>query len=286
MVTHTLRAVTTLSLVALMLALTWGNASAQEASTKSDTLESESEKDARLKEMMRQAGIYELEAIQDSPRILPLHTKPLMRFNNPVGGVPDGVVVMWLDGARPAVLAQVFMTSDKIWLHEMQSMAASPLVLRDQENNRIPWRPRKKGLEWHKLDDVDPPAESKVARRIQMRKISESFSASDEFKRNSADKETSQYQLRLMPRPLYRYPDNAQGMIDGAVFAFVHGTDPEVFVALEAAQIDGKRIWRYALAPMTCWAVQVQYKGSEVWNLPERLNKSSAIGDYHVWRYQ
>ena len=247
------------------------------------TDDSEGAPDARLAEMLRQAGIYELKTDENPPRTLSLYPKPLMRFNNPVGGVPDGIVVMWMDGARPAVLAQVFQTSEQVWVHEMQSMAASPLVMHDRRSQRVPWQPREKGLKWHLLDDAEAPASSKVVRRVQMREISGTFSASDDFKRHAADVTTSRYQLRLLPRPLYRYPDNPGDVIDGAVFAFVHGTDPEVFVALEAIEQDGKRSWRYALAPMTCWAVQVQRKGVEVWSVPERLGKSSRDVDYHVW---
>ena len=47
--------------------------------------------------------------------------------------------------------------------------------------------------------------------------------------------------LRLLPKPLYRYerPDGPTSSSDGALFAFVLGTDPEVFLLLEAADRPG-----------------------------------------------
>ena len=73
-------------------------------------------------------------------------------------------------------------------------------------------------------------------------------------------------------------------MIDGAVFAFVHGTDPEVFLVIEIRKDKRGEIgWHYTLTPMTCWAVQVARGDSEVWSVPERLGKSSRRDLYHVW---
>ena len=64
------------------------------------------------------------------------------------------------------------------------------------------------------------------------------------------------------------------------------GTDPEMFLLLEAVENDEGSTWRFALAPMTCWAIEAKYHGQVVWNVDERLNKSSASGNYHVWFYE
>src|SRR5262245_41536131 len=74
------------------------------------TADSQQRKD-RLESMKRQAAEYTLtlaaEVSSSKPTKLTLHDEPLLRFSNPVGGVPDGIVVMWKHGARPAVFAQV-----------------------------------------------------------------------------------------------------------------------------------------------------------------------------------
>jgi hypothetical protein len=111
------------------------------------------------------------------------------------------------------------------------------------------------------------------------------FSATDDFK-SSTDREATRYELRLLPTPVYRYQDAKGGINDGAVFAFVHGTDPELFLILEHQGQGDKAGWFYALAPMTCWAVQAKLDKTEVWSVPECLNKTTPQGPYHAWAHR
>jgi hypothetical protein len=60
-------------------------------------------------------------------------------------------------------------------------------------------------------------------------------------------------------------------LLDGALFAFVLGTDPEVFLFLEARSGRESLEWQYALAPMTIYAVKASYRGNAVWELPNRI---------------
>jgi hypothetical protein len=50
----------------------------------------DSESDRRLKFMQSAAAEYAVQT--DAGKELPLHTEPLLRFNNPVSGMPDGSV--------------------------------------------------------------------------------------------------------------------------------------------------------------------------------------------------
>jgi hypothetical protein len=58
--------------------------------------------------------------------------------------------------------------------------------------------------------------------------------------------------LRPLATPLYRYPTRG-AVLDGALFAFVVGTDPELLLLIEAQ--DDR--WRYAVARMNRDALQV-----------------------------
>lgn len=279
-------------LLLVSLTMTWLSAATAQDSQDSEVadvragVKNKAESDARLKVMLTQASDYDLTIETDPPRLLQLHEQPLIRFNNPVSGVPDGVVVMWKDGARPAVIAQVFQLRDGQWLHEVQSMAPAPLTMQQKASKKDVWQPRDVGLSWLTLADVAVEGKTATARLIQMRNIAADFSAVDQFQVNAGDTDRSSYDLRLLPRPLYRYSDPGAGVIDAAVFAYVHGTDPEMFLVIEAMKSDEKTSWRYSLAPMTCWAVEAKYKGTDVWSVPERLNKSTVKGNYHVWFYR
>ncbi len=235
----------------------------------------------RLAEMKAQAAAYAV--LQDGGlQPLALHEGPLLRFSNPVGGVPDGIVVMWKDGQRPAVLAQVFQTKEGLWIHECQSLAAAALSVRLGE--KVVWSPRGAAPKFESLSGGPAAANTAARRLVQMKAIAAEFSASDDFKINSRDKETTRHELRLLPTPVYRYADSAAAVADGAVFAFVHGTDPEVFLVLELRSNQaGESSWHYTLAPMTCWAVQVSRGQTPVWSVEERMGKNKPQDLYHVW---
>ena len=71
--------------------------------------------------------------------------------------------------------------------------------------------------------------------------------------------------MRLLPQPLFRYGSEDSEVVDGALYAFVQGTDPEVILRLEARQTDDGPEWQYALARMNSVKFVAQYQGREVW---------------------
>jgi hypothetical protein len=92
--------------------------------------------------------------------------------------------------------------------------------------------------------------------------------------------------LRQMPHPIDRYSDAEAGQIDGAIFLFSIGTNPEVMVLLEAQgpSLD-KAIWRYPVAPVNVAPFEVAIDHKEVWKQPyhsERANTPN--GSYFAVR--
>jgi hypothetical protein len=196
---------------------------------------------------------------------------------------------MWKDGKRPAVFAQVFQTKDGLWVHECQSLAAAGLSM--TKGGTVFWQPKEGAEAFRRLEDATAPASTPGRRLVQMKDIAAQFTAADDFKINTSDPEPTRHTLRLLTTPIYRYEDAEGGIQDGAVFAFVHGTDPEVFLVLESrlpakGDVKDQIGWHYTLAPMTCWAVTVEHREKQVWSLPERLNKSKPGDLYHVWLHR
>lgn len=239
------------------------------------------EQKERLETMKRQAAEYELTLDTTPPARLTLHSEPLLRFSNPVGSVIDGVLVMWKEGERPAVFAQIFQVKDKLWIHECQSLAAEGLSMRI--GKKTPWHPEEGAQKFTPLPEAPPAAKGTVQRLVQMKTLAARFSAADDFRTHPNDHEINRYQLRRMAKPVYRYRDAERRINDGAVFAFVHGTDPEVFLILEHRGDGDQARWYYLLVPMTCWAVTAKLDGREIWSVPERYGKSTPRGPYHVW---
>ena len=75
--------------------------------------------------------------------------------------------------------------------------------------------------------------------------------------------------LTLIPQPLLRYDAPDDGVIDGAVFSFAMGTDPEILLVIEAKQFKaGSPAFRYAPARANFQALNLALEGRQVWNVP------------------
>jgi len=95
-----------------------------------------------------------------------------------------------------------------------------------------------------------------------MRSFAERFTAAVDPSRSG--KWQDRHQLRLLTTPVYRYADAAE-VLDGALFAFVQGTNPEVLLLIEAPQGESPGRWQYGFAPMTSFEAQVRRDDKIVW---------------------
>jgi hypothetical protein len=72
--------------------------------------------------------------------------------------------------------------------------------------------------------------------------------------------------MRMLPQPIYRYSSSAADVLDGAMFVFVEGTDPEAYLLLEASGVD-KPVWRFAFARMNLVEFWGRHQGEVVWHV-------------------
>jgi len=162
-------------------------------------------------------------------------------------------------------------------VHELHSL--SPDVLNSTGKDSESWKP-KAGVKRYPLVDAPSPASSPIGRLQQMRALCRDFSA------HSMSVRGERTELRLLPQPLYRFNSTDPNVVDGALFAFVCsiGTDPEVFLQLEARDLgDGPR-WHYTLARFSHMDLHVQYRGKEVWQaLRDQENTMAHNADYTYW---
>jgi hypothetical protein len=132
---------------------------------------------------------------------------------------------------RPTALATLEMyprEGDTAYLqHECISAMEEPFSV-DTERG-FHWSPSSTQLKFTAIPKAPVVVKSEAARLIQMRALMRRFSASEVAKGIPAE-------LRLLPQPLDRYSDPKNGITDGAIFAFVHGTNPELMLLIEAQQ--------------------------------------------------
>jgi hypothetical protein len=223
----------------------------------------------RLKFMKDSVRSYELSRSGDQGSVLKLQEKPVFRMGKQYANdVEEGAIFLWTgEHGRPEAAVQVFQIKNAqepqgLWIHEFTSLA--PTTLTAVRSGQTWWAPTVPGIDFKPLPGAPKPAESVAQRARQMRALAEGFRASDNF----GGKGWSE--LRLLPTPISRYGESGTKLVDGALFAFVIGTDPEVFLFLEARTGKEDLQWDYALAPMTVFAVKGSYQGKAVWELPDR----------------
>ena len=77
------------------------------------------------------------------------------------------------------------------------------------------------------------------------------------------------YELRLMPKPLLRYSNPKEKLLDGAIFAFSYGTNPELLALIEAqGDAPESAEWRVGFARCGTAEPHVLLNDDEIFHLP------------------
>jgi hypothetical protein len=231
----------------------------------------------RLEFLLEQTDKLQLDVADDASRRLKRGDQPILRWSNPVRDfVNDGVTFLFFEGERPRALASVWvrgreasLTKGEIW-RELISFSSEPLSCR--RDGEVLWSPKTGGLVDQMLADAPRPASRRSQRLVQMRELAHRFRA-------ASYKPDAPNELRLLNQPLYRYPHETADTLDGGLFGFTEGNDPEVFLLLEAVAVDNgqRHEWRYTLARSTGYRVTVDLDGRQVfsvepfWSTPQSL---------------
>ncbi|HUQ69292.1 MAG TPA: hypothetical protein VM165_07215 [Planctomycetaceae bacterium] len=213
-------------------------------------------------------GRCEFTLESEPQRRLTLHPHPILRFSNPTVGQVFGDTYLWTDRGRPAVVASYYKFFSPDWGRnlEVSSLAEGRISAR-MDQVRF-WTPAESGVTFQPLADAEPPAPSPAARLVQMRRLAAGFKALLADTRNEGNVVTRQ--LRQLTQPVYRYPpaDADATYLDGAMFAFVEGTDPEVLLLLEAVPVGNVARWRFGLARTNGGALRVTFRDRPIWSVP------------------
>lgn len=186
--------------------------------------------------------------------------EPLLRWTNPIRKTPGGAVYLWTSEGRPAVAMCVYTYSEQGLDWEIQSLLPSRVT--GVREGRDVWTPKTPGVTFAPVPDAPAPAATEKLRLIQMRGLSRLFGAT------IGAEGKNQRKVRRLTQPLHRYGDPDGEVVDGAMFGFVMGTDPEVLLLLEARRNGDELRWEYALGRMTGSVCTATLSGKEVWSVP------------------
>ncbi len=212
----------------------------------------------RHERMLKLAQSYELTG--DSPAKIALRERPIFSWANPEVKSIGGELYLWTAGGQPVATIGIWTYDDVTDSFELQSLCTHSIDA--QSKQAVPWRPRVGGLTFVKLEGVPTPDNAPARRQTQMRNVLRQKFTGEITKNDSGQIE----KLRLLSQPIYRYDPMPANLIDGAIFAFAYGTDPEIFVLLEARKTDSGPQWYYAFAPATSRRARGYLDGQKLWD--------------------
>lgn len=214
-----------------------------------------------------QAAEYELQADEQQLQ----REEPVLRFNDNVTGVVDAILFVWTRDSRPEAAASFWYRKDGLQAHEFVSLSRGEVEM--TLGQQVVWNPSESGVQFKPIPDASKPAETPLRRLVQMRRLANRFGAS--VKMRSGD-----LRLRLMPQPMIRYAPKESTTVDGAVFSFSKGTNPEVLLLIEAIK-DKSGGLQYVYAPvrMTSRACKLLLDEQPAWSV-EHERGDLTIGVY------
>jgi hypothetical protein len=206
--------------------------------------------------------------------------EPIYVWTNPLRSRgQDGAVYVWTCQGRAEVVSSFFSfpaTGPRSMAHEFHSLSLSVLDVERTGGRVSDWKPRAPGIEIAPISGALVPGRSASQRLVQMRTLAHDFSAS------TKDHDDRDWELRLLPQPLYRYQSTDPDVLDGAVFAFVTsaGTDLEALLVIEARKTaaNAEPAWHYAIARFTDLELWGRHKGKQVFHEPS-IQYGAAVQD-------
>src|SRR5262245_39440367 len=175
------------------------------------------------------ASDYEIVRGADRQAKLALRPEAILHWSNPVrGGETNGSVFVWTYEGRAELVGTIFShlvrgeANQKAIAHSFQSLSHEPLG-GSRPGAPGAWSLAGAGVQPRPIPGAPPPAATAAGRLLQMRDLAREFSATTNL-------EGVEQELRLLPQPIHRNAKSVGPVLDGALFTFVTGTDPELML--------------------------------------------------------
>lgn len=206
------------------------------------------------------ASQYEVAGGGRDAKPFELHPQPVLNWNNPERRTDVGAMFFWTQEGRPQAAMCIYPSGPSHLEYEFQSI--SDKRIRASAGGGPIWEPTRPGVDFLPLESSQPVSESRQVRTRQLRGLARGFQVALKPKGKPTQS------LRMLATPVYRYAEpkeDKRAWIDGAVFTFVQGTDPEALLLLEAVRDGEKLRWQYAMARMTVVPVVAHRDSELVW---------------------
>ncbi|WP_182869974.1 hypothetical protein [Stieleria mannarensis] len=229
---------------------------------------------------LQQAKSYELRLADPGDETLTLVPEPVLRWQNPLRSTTHGECFVWTRDGKAVGFASIFSypieNNQRNVARAFNSFADGPLVADD--DGRPFWQaPSVSKEEWQMVPGSPEVASSAARRLFQMRSLARQFSA--QLGGTDGDEQRT---LRLMAAPLYRYASQDDAEKDGALFAFVMGTDPEIILLIESRETDSGLKWFFLAARHSYTTLVLRHQDREVWRYTRREHSPRYLSQHGI----
>lgn len=213
--------------------------------------------DERMKVMRGAIDMFRVTSLEiKSESALKFSDRPLLRYNDQtreagqgIQGVLDATVWRLGETGRPQAIVtlEIYQVRDGSPLLTYEFVSLTPHKFQMRNLRGPTWLPGSTQLEMAALPDAPAPAGKARVRLIQMRDLARRFTAQEKLGPQKID-------CRLLSQPIDRYDDAAAGIVDGAVFVFANGTNPEMGLLIECSD----KQWSYGIFRLAAAVLFVQ----------------------------
>jgi hypothetical protein len=236
------------------------------------------ERTAQLARMKQIAEGFEVRVPRGGKQVMGnLTAKRLLRYNDVTRQSRESTLWLWMERDTPCGLMAIESCPDnpagRRLLYEFVSLSDQKVSV--SRGSDWKWDAAESGLQRRPIPDAPEPAAKPSTRLTQAKQLFQRFSAHEKAVAEG------RIELRPLANPLYRYSDDATGVLDAAVFAFVNGTNPEVLLVIDARRGEQNQVaaWGCSLAQMTGAEVSASLGQQEVWTQTE-ADPPAARGSY------
>ena len=212
--------------------------------------------------------------------LLDVDRKAKLRWGNPLRTSTHGDVFVWTKDGRVELVGTIFsyeINGGRRVAHEFHSMSDEPVSINREGRTFTIAAP---GVKYDLIPNAPDPAPNRAIRMAQMRRLSKSFTATL-LERNTNTKQP----LRPLNQALYRF-ETKEVDNDGAVFAYVMGTDPELLVAIESRPTEEGPKWHFAAGRFASEPLELMYKKKVVWKFGDGVNNDKGHMAHHGIDFQ
>jgi hypothetical protein len=224
----------------------------------------------RLRQMKALANTFTVAGVAaDRPPLGP-GAEPVFRYDEAARGFLDGTIWTFGGPGRPQAVLKAEIHVNGI-VYGLVSLA--PEALSASGINGWRWSSTRAGLDLKPIPGAPAPAATGRERLRQMRELARRFSALEDD-----GPAHGKLTLRLLPQPIHHYNDPASDNLDGAIFGFATGTNPDLLLVIESIQASGRSAspWKYGFARIGGADLSGRLDGEVVWHegsalVPSRL---------------